>query len=268
MSINIETNPFDRNELITCLECNKQLRQITQKHLNKCSGITIKIYKETYKDCKLCTDWHTYKIQQLNSKIKSGNNNPMKNPEHLKKMKERQLLAVQNPEYRKRVSDRQKLNNNNPNFSKNWLGKKHKKESIDKIRNTQILQRSSKGLSNKFSPNFNTHACVLFDVIASETGIFIQHGMNIGEYNIAELGYWVDGYNKEYNIVFEFDEPNHFNKDGTLKDRDLIRQNHIEDYLHCTFIRLNISHIDSMRDVVDKLIEITKTNGNSKIYYV
>ena len=74
--------------------------------------------------------------------------------------------------------------------------------------------------------------------------------------------------NKEYNIVFEFDEPNHFNKDGTLKDRYLIRQKHIEDYLHCTFIRLNISHIDSMRDVVDKLIEITKTNGNSKIYYV
>jgi DNA repair exonuclease SbcCD ATPase subunit len=31
---------------------------------------------------------------------------------------------------------------------------------------------------------------------------------------------------------------------------------------------LVISHIDSMRDVVDKLIEITKTNGNSKIYYV
>ena len=268
MNINIKNNTFDRNELITCLECNKKLRQITQKHLNKCSGITVKSYKETHKECKLRTDWHTYKIQQLNSKLKSGDASPMKNPKHLKKMKERQLLAVQTPEYRKRVSDRQKLKNNNPNFSKNWIGRKHKPESIDKIRTTQILQRSRKGLSNKFSPNFNEHACTLFDKISAVTGIYIQHGMNIGEYNIAELGYWVDGYNKENNIVFEFDEPKHFKKDGTLKDRDLIRQKHIEEYLHCTFIRLTISHIDSMRDVVDHLVEIVKTNGNSKIYYV
>ena len=43
-----------------------------------------------------------------------------------------------------------------------------------------------------------------------------------------------------------------------------------EKYLDCKFIRLNeshIEHIDSMRDVVDKLIEITKTNGSSKIYF-
>lgn len=41
------------------------------------------------------------------------------------------------------------------------------------------------------------------------------------------------------------------------------------DYLKTQFsFMLVISHIDSMRDVVDKLIEITKTNGNSKIYYV
>jgi hypothetical protein len=43
-----------------------------------------------------------------------------------------------------------------------------------------------------------------------------------------------------------------------------------EKYLNCKFIRLNeshIEHIDSMRDVVDKLIEITKTDGSSKIYF-
>ena len=41
------------------------------------------------------------------------------------------------------------------------------------------------------------------------------------------------------------------------------------DYLKTQFsFMLVISHIDSMRDVVDKLIEIVKTNGNSKIYYV
>jgi hypothetical protein len=260
-------NPYDRNELITCLECNKQLRQITQKHLIKCSGITIEIYKQKHSNCKLRTDWHSFKIQQLNSKHKSGASNPMKNLVHLTKMKECQLLAVQKQEYRDKVSRRQKLCNNNPNFSKTWLGRKHKKESIDKMRNTQILRRARKGLSNKFKPNFNLDACIIFDMIAKMTNTYIMHGMNGGEYNITELGYWVDGYDKENNIVYEFDEPRHFNKDGALNERDVVRQKNIEDYLHCTFIRLNESHIESMRDVVDKLIEITKTNGSSKISF-
>ena len=41
------------------------------------------------------------------------------------------------------------------------------------------------------------------------------------------------------------------------------------EYLKTLFsFMLVISHIDSLRDVVDKLIEITKTNGASKIYYI
>jgi hypothetical protein len=270
MNLNDENNPYDRNELIFCLECNKPLQQITQKHLNKCCGITVEMYKQKHVGCKLRTDWHKYKIQQLNSRFKSGDNSPMKNPKHFKKMLESQLLAVQNADYRKRVSERQKLKNNNPNFSKNWIGRHHTLESINKIRDAQILQRKRKGLSNLFKPNFNIKACELFDLISSLTNTDIQHGMNVGEYNIVELGYWVDGYDKENNIVYEFDEPRHFNKDGTLKAQDVIRQNNIEKYLDCKFIRLNeshIEHIDSMRDVVDKLIEITKTNGSSKIYF-
>jgi hypothetical protein len=267
MSVDIKENPYDRNDVIVCLECNKKFRQITQKHLDKCCGITVDMYKQKHIGCKLRNNWHTYKIQQLNSINKSGDKNPMKNPVHLKTMIDAQLIAVQDVNYRKRVSERQKLKNNNPNFSKNWVGRKHKQESIDKIRDTQILQRARKGLSNKFKPNFNTDACKLFDFIALKTNTTIIHGLNGGEYNIKELGYWVDGYDKDNNIVYEFDEKRHFNKDGTLNKRDIIRQNNIEKYLGCKFIRLNESHIDSMRDVVDKLIEITKTNGNSKIYF-
>jgi very-short-patch-repair endonuclease len=52
------------------------------------------------------------------------------------------------------------------------------------------------------------------------------------------LGYFVDGYSKEQNIVLEYDEPHHFNSDGNLKESDIIRQNEIEEYLDCTFIRI------------------------------
>lgn len=56
---------------------------------------------------------------------------------------------------------------------------------------------------------------------------------------------------------------------GVLDSDNLNSIFNLFDYLKTQFsFMLVISHIDSMRDVVDKLIEITKTNGNSKIYYV
>ena len=55
---------------------------------------------------------------------------------------------------------------------------------------------------------------------------------------------------------------------GSLDADNLNSIFNLFDYLKSQFsFMLVISHIDSMRDVVDKLIEIVKTNGNSKIYY-
>jgi len=56
---------------------------------------------------------------------------------------------------------------------------------------------------------------------------------------------------------------------GVLDSNNLNSMFNLFDYLKTQFsFMLVISHIDSMRDVVDHLIEIVKTNGNSKIYYV
>jgi exonuclease SbcC len=55
---------------------------------------------------------------------------------------------------------------------------------------------------------------------------------------------------------------------GVLDSDNLNSMFNLFDYLKTQFsFMLVISHIDSMRDVVDKLIEITKTNGSSKISY-
>lgn len=55
---------------------------------------------------------------------------------------------------------------------------------------------------------------------------------------------------------------------GVLDADNLNSIYNLFDYLKTQFaFMLVISHIDSMRDVVDKLIEITKTNGSSKIYF-
>ena len=55
---------------------------------------------------------------------------------------------------------------------------------------------------------------------------------------------------------------------GVLDSDNLNSMFNLFDYLKTQFaFMLVISHIDSMRDVVDRLIEITKTNGSSKIQY-
>ena len=53
-----------------------------------------------------------------------------------------------------------------------------------------------------------------------------------------------------------------------IYNENIFSYDNLFDYLKTQFaFMLVISHIDSMRDVVDRLIEITKTNGSSKIQY-
>ncbi len=65
-----------------------------------------------------------------------------------------------------------------------------------------------------------------------------SHKKNYGDVHKKELGYWVDGYDEKNNIVYEFDEKRHFDKNGELLERDKIRQKEIEDLLGCKFIRI------------------------------
>ena len=60
--------------------------------------------------------------------------------------------------------------------------------------------------------------------------------MNGGEFYIKELGYWLDGYDKENNVVYEFDEKYH--KNQKQKQKDMLRQQDIINHLKCNFIRI------------------------------
>lgn len=92
-------------------------------------------------------------------------------------------------------------------------------------------------LGTKPKVSFNPKACKVLDLIAEENHSHIQHAMNGGEYCVKELGYYLDGYDIENNIAYEYDESYHFSK-GKLREKDLARQKAIEEVLHCQFIRL------------------------------
>lgn len=87
-------------------------------------------------------------------------------------------------------------------------------------------------------PSYNMNACQLIDEYGKKNGYDFQHALNGGEFFISHLGYWVDGYDKEKNVVIEVDEQHHFNAAGKLRERDVYRQNEIQKHLGCDFIRI------------------------------
>jgi len=119
----------------------------------------------------------------------------------------------------------------------------------EKRRNPSLKTRKKmrlsriKDIESKYgqtSPNYSSLGCKLIKKYGEENSYNFQHAENGGEYHIKELGYWVDGYDKEKNVVIEVDEPHHFDKNGNLKEKDVLRQKEIIDFLGCKFIRLRI----------------------------
>jgi|ERR1035441_7794075 hypothetical protein len=144
-------------------------------------------------------------------------------------------------------------------MSKIVTGRKHKSESIEKMSLIQIGKNSwSKGrkvtdytkyklrmrkieeLRKKgIEPgkhNYNPKACEFIDKLNKEKGWNLQHALNGGEIDIC--GYFLDGYDKEKNIVAEYDEKYHQQK--TQLEKDIIRQKRIIEKIHPKmFIRYN-----------------------------
>lgn len=84
-------------------------------------------------------------------------------------------------------------------------------------------------------PNYNPKACDYFDKLSKEKEWDLHHALNGGEFQVFK--WWVDAYDKDKNIVVEYDEPSHYDKSGQLKKRDVIRQNEIVKRLKCDFYR-------------------------------
>lgn len=118
-----------------------------------------------------------------------------------------------------------------------WLGKHHSEETKRKIRQSTV-----KYLVNVVGsrPRYNKSAICILEQIAKEHGWNIQHAENGGEFYTG-IGYFVDAYDKEKNIVLEYDEKHHYEdvENNILKEKDLKRQNEIIEYLHCEYWRYN-----------------------------
>ena len=89
------------------------------------------------------------------------------------------------------------------------------------------------------TPNYNPRACKTFEQLNLKNKWNLQHEENGGEYCIKELGYWPDAIDFKNKIIIEYDEKRHFNKNGKLRKKDIIRQKEIQNhYPDFKFLRI------------------------------
>ena len=92
------------------------------------------------------------------------------------------------------------------------LGEKLRYRALERIKKSGIVM------------GYNPHACKFIDEYGKQNGYNFQHALNGGEVIVS--GHSLDGYDKEKNVIFEYDEPHHY-IGGKLKVKDIIRQKRI-----------------------------------------
>ena len=110
----------------------------------------------------------------------------------------------------------------------------HHKESTKKKIRLSVIKTLQERFGKDVYPLYNPLACEYIDSYSKKHGYNFQHALNGGEYFIENIGYWVDGYDKEKNVVIEYYEPHHkyqIDKDETRK-KQIIKQ------LKCKFIEI------------------------------
>ena len=177
--------------------------------------------------------------------LRKGENNGMYGKHHSQETRKNLskiiTIAMNSPEIKTYLNNIRKSLEFKIKCSERFKGKKR---SVEHCRNLRLahIKRIENMIGNglPLNPKFNKDACPIIDEYGNHNGYHFQHALNGGEFYIKDLGYWVDGYDKDKNVVLEVDEPHHFDIYNRLREKDVRRQKEIEEYLKCKFIRISI----------------------------
>lgn len=235
--------PLSLDEISRIIKNKNLLKEINNIEIHPISNLDFPRTRKILVSCIDCgktriitlSDYLLSKTEFCKSCWRKGDHNPAKQLYVREKLSRKGIknISYATPEWRESFS-KQREGSNNPMF-----GKKHKDETRKKMRlNTIYRIENSIKNGGQIQPLYNSKGCRIIDEYGKKNGYNFQHAENGGEFHIKELGYWVDGYDKEKNIVIEIDENFHFNPDGTLKEKDLRRQEEIINFLKCKFVRI------------------------------
>lgn len=246
--------------MVRCEICLRKFRTINNFHLQK-HNVSIQQYKLLYPTSAMTSIETRNKI----SSVVSGKNNPFFGKTHSsetrKKMRENHwdISGENNPSKRPEVKEKLRILN---------TGKKHSEETKKKIGNRYYppvsvetrkkLSKSHKDNSGSkhplygipqtdgqkrmarerrlgmVTPCFNPTACKIIEEYGTQNDYNFQHALNGGECRF--IGYSVDGYDKEKNVIVEYYERHH--NYPSNKNRDAIRKNNLMNHLSCNFIEI------------------------------
>jgi len=134
-----------------------------------------------------------------------------------KKISNKQLGV---PESKDRIEEMRKIS----------TGKKRDIFTRSKMRVKAVERRKQ---NNTYKVFIGKYEKIILDKVESENDIKI-----LRNFEINHLGYSVDGYDKENNVVYEVDEPYHEKQ----IEKDVERQFAIVNHLNCDFVRLKINN--------------------------
>lgn len=219
----------------TCPNCNK-LYLISRDNENRA------IRNNTV--CKSCS--------------KLGRRNPLYGvPCKDKEAKRRQMLGNKHNLNKIRTPEQKKIHSvKMREYNKTEAGR----DTIERRTKTLREIRKKYGITG-FKPNFNREACKFFDYLNLSCNWHGTHALNGGEHYIPELGYWVDYYNREQNIVIEWDEKQHHFQGNSRVQSDIIRENAITQFLRCKFIRLIESNTTNYEQTKNFILDILAQRG-------
>lgn len=112
------------------------------------------------------------------------------------------------------------------------LTPEEKQERISKQSFTMRVRFGEEFRKEGKSPRYDLESIQILEVFGKKHNLKLRHAEKGGEKYIDGLGYWLDGYDEERNIVVEIDEPYHFRKDLILPAKDIYRQKAIQQKLN------------------------------------
>lgn len=176
--------------------------------------------------------------ETLKESYKSGKIKPVVHSKDTKEEISKKLKGVyigeKNSMYGKKHSflSRKKISDKLIKDGNGMYGKKHPEKIKEKMRLSRIVYiQRTKTNGSPISPTIGKNEKIILDNIENSQDITI-----IRQFFIK--GYWCDGYCKENNTVYEVDEKHHFDINGNLLEKDILRENNIKKYLNCNFVRI------------------------------
>lgn len=191
------------------------------KNNPKCKKIIKTRYSLLCRSCTLYGNTVSDETRKKMSKSQKGKNNAFYGRTHTKKSID--LMVKNHSGMKDKTHSKEAIEK----MSKTKTGKRKSAYSQQAIENIRIAACESwrKKYGQRF-PNYNSESIPIIEKYGKEYGYDFQHAENGGEICIG--GYFPDGVDMDKKVIIEVDEQKHFDRNGNLKQKDVDRQEYLE----------------------------------------